>query len=98
MFLQSHYLQGIISELRHLRQDILTEFLECTDFLLLCCHSYMALIYQRVLTSARLRILPLIRTDRVPYLRTELLCHRILHCSCHIRRKSFRSAAFPLDV
>ena len=97
MFLKSHYLESIIPEISNLRKDIESEFLECTHLLLLCGHSYMAFVNERMRTPAGPAVLPLIRL-RIPHLGTELLCDRILHGSGRISRDSFRTAARPLDV
>ena len=46
---------------------------------------------------ARPGVLPLI-WNRIPYLGTESLGHRVLHGPCHICRESFGTASLPLDV
>ena len=97
MFLKRHDLQGIISQVRNLRQDIQTELLKRSDLLLLSRHSDMAFIDKRMRTSARLAMLPLV-WDRIPHLCTECLCMRILHSSGNICRNSLTTTARPLDI
>ena len=97
MFLKGHYLKGVVAEIRHFREHILPELFECTDLFFLGSHAYMAFIDERVRSFARIGVFPLVRL-RIPDLGTELLCDRILDCTCGVCRYSLSSPARPLYI
>ena len=97
MLLKSHDLKCVISQIRYLRQDIQTEFLECSDLLLFRRHTDMALIDKRMRTFSRLSMLPFIRL-RIPHLSAECLCMRILHRPGYICRDSLSTTARPFYI
>ena len=97
VLLKSHDLQGIISQVRNLRQDIQTELLKRSDLLLLSRHSDMAFIDKRMRTLSRLSMLPFIRL-RIPHLSAECLCMRILHRPGDICRDSLSTTARPFYI
>ena len=98
MFLEGHYLEGVISQIGHLRQHIQAEFLKCSDLFLFRCHTDMAFIDKRMSPLAGSRVLPFVFFERIPYLGTEGLGNRVLDGTCQISRKSLCTTAFPLDV
>ena len=98
MLLESHDLKRIISQFGNLREHICSELLKSSHLLLLCSHTDMALIDKRMLALARLRILPFIFLERIPHLRAECLCVRVLNSPCHICRDALSTAAFPLYI
>ena len=97
MLLQGHNLDGIISQICYLRQNICTEFVESAHLLLFRSHSDMTFINERIRTFSRLTMPPFIWFFRSPYLSAELLGHRILDCPCNIGRKSFSASPWPFD-
>ena len=97
MLLKGHDLECVISQVSYLRKHVDTELFESSHLLLLCSHTDVALIDQRVLALAGSFILPLIRS-RIPDLCAESLRNLVLDSSCGVGRNSFSTAALPLDV
>ena len=97
MLLKSHDLQCVIAQIRNLRKDIQAEFLECSYLLFFRSHADMALIDQRMLTLARLAVLPLIWL-RIPHLSAECLRMRILDSPGHVCRKPLGTPSRPLYI
>ena len=97
MLLEGHYLDGVIAEVSYFRKDIKPEFFECSHSFLFGSHSDVAFVDEGMRSLARLRVAPLIRLYRIPYLCAELLGLYVLDGSCDVGRESFRSSTRPFD-
>ena len=97
MLLECHYLQCVVSQLLHPRENTGPELLECGHLLLLGTHPYVAFIYERMGSRTGRRILPDVRFRRFPDLCAEHLGLRVLDHPSHIGRETFSTPARPLD-
>ena len=98
MFLEGHYLYGVIAQVDDFRQYVQAEFLKGPDLLLFACHSYVAFVDERMFALPRPAVFPPVRLGRVPDLGAEDLGHRILHRPCNIGGKPFPASSRPFDV
>ena len=98
MFLNSHYLDGVITVGRDARKCLLPEFIVCAESFLILCHTDMALIYkERLHIRGEFLYLEFVRLLRIINFGRENLCHVVLHYSCGVSRDSFPLAAIPAD-
>lgn len=98
MFLDGHYLDGVVTVLGDAGQDVLAEFVVGTDALALLGHADMAFVDEQGFgVGYEVVDFPLIGLFGRPYLSREQVCLGILHHAVGVGGYAFAPAAVPFD-
>ena len=96
MFLNGHYLYGVVAVGGYTWQNVVAEFGVCAYSLSFLGHAYVALVYQqRAGVGLKRCYFPLIGLGRFPYLCREEGCVGVLYHSGGVGRDTFALAPFP---